>query len=296
MTNLPATSTTSASLSRNFGFWQDKAMTGPVLVTHHGRPRAVLVSAEAYEHMGDMDAASGANDTVSSDYDLIIDRMAEGLIVLDANLIILRVNRAAATYFKRSPGTMAGARLADLYPSLQETTKNRILNRVLRTGEAASFEAPSSIYPGQQLRIDAFPFGEGVAYLFQALPDEELRRQASESEALKALFLAHGASGTARLSTRGTFLAIDPSLLTMTDFAEGDLLAARLVDIVPVARRVELRAALEAVLNGNGAVAIPTEIMTRAGPELPVTIALSETREGFSIDGAAMLVTPRTPE
>lgn len=267
-------------------------MTGPVLVTHHGRPRAVLVSAEAYEQLGAAEPV-GAHADPGVDDDLVLDRMAEGLVVLDANLVVRRVNRAAASYFKRSPEAMMGARLSDLYPKLHETAKSRILNRVLRTGEATSFEEPSAIYPGQQLRIDAFPMGDGVAYLFQATGDEEQRHQAAENDALKALFAAHGAAGMARLSARGTFTAIDAPVLRMTGFEETDLLSARLVDIVPLQRRVEMRDALEQVLGGEGAIAVATEMMTRSGPEVAVTIALSETREGFAIDGAAMLVTPR---
>ena len=39
---------TAGEISRNFGQWQDRALGGPVIVTHHGRPRVVLVSADYY--------------------------------------------------------------------------------------------------------------------------------------------------------------------------------------------------------------------------------------------------------
>lgn len=36
---------TAGEISRNFGQWQDVALSGPVIVTHHGRPRVVMTSA-----------------------------------------------------------------------------------------------------------------------------------------------------------------------------------------------------------------------------------------------------------
>lgn len=50
---------TAAEVSRNFGRWQDQALAGPVVVTHHGRPRVVVVSAQQYEALT-LDGAAGA--------------------------------------------------------------------------------------------------------------------------------------------------------------------------------------------------------------------------------------------
>ena len=39
----------SAELTRNFAYWQDRAMHGPVTITYHGRPRYVLLAAESWD-------------------------------------------------------------------------------------------------------------------------------------------------------------------------------------------------------------------------------------------------------
>lgn len=49
---------TAAEVSRNFGRWQDHALAGPVVVTHHGRPRVVVVSAQHYDAMTGADGAA----------------------------------------------------------------------------------------------------------------------------------------------------------------------------------------------------------------------------------------------
>lgn len=55
---------TAAEVSRNFGRWQDQALAGPVVVTHHGRPRVVVVSAQQYDLMAEAsgEPAEGESD------------------------------------------------------------------------------------------------------------------------------------------------------------------------------------------------------------------------------------------
>ncbi|MBR0670533.1 MULTISPECIES: type II toxin-antitoxin system Phd/YefM family antitoxin [Acetobacterales] len=40
-----------AEAQRNFGLYQDKALTQPVAITRNGRPRTVLLSIEEYERL-----------------------------------------------------------------------------------------------------------------------------------------------------------------------------------------------------------------------------------------------------
>lgn len=40
-----------AEAQRNFGLYQDKALTRPVAITRNGRPRTVIISVEEYERL-----------------------------------------------------------------------------------------------------------------------------------------------------------------------------------------------------------------------------------------------------
>jgi prevent-host-death family protein len=40
-----------AEAQRNFGLYQDKALSQPVAVTRNGRPRVVMISVEEYERL-----------------------------------------------------------------------------------------------------------------------------------------------------------------------------------------------------------------------------------------------------
>lgn len=293
MPELPKLSTTAAQVSRNFGLWQDRAMAEAVLVTHHGRPRVVITSADSYTRLGEDAPQYESADRPAGVDSLVLDRMTQGLVVLDEAERIIRVNRAAAEHFRRPAEMLVGTRLSDLHPGAQSAIQSRIIQRVLRTGEAVTFESPSSLYPGQVFRIDAFAHGGGVAYLFQAVADEETRQSVADHEAMEALFAAHGAAGTAHITPRGTFASVDASLLELSGLREPDLHAIRLTDMVPPSSRPPVRDALEAVLNGSGPRGLDAEIVAREGHILPVRLALAETRSSFAIDGAVALITPR---
>ncbi|MBB5687030.1 PAS domain-containing protein [Sphingobium boeckii] len=281
--------TTAASLSRNFGLWQEKAMNQPVMVTHHGRPRAVLISVETYNSYK---AGGGGDPAPDGDDSLVIDAVAQCFVALDRDFIVRRVNRAATVYFGRSAAALLGRPLTALYPAVQDMARARSFARVLRTRQSHSFDILSIVHPDQRIRVDAFPYGSGVGYLFQALPGDEAKQQAAEIEALKDLFGAHGSAAMIRLSLRGCMTRFDDTLMRMTGLAEERLISAPLADIVIAQDRTALSRAVEKVLEGKGATALAAALVRGS----LVTIAIAETRSDYAIDGATVLVTPRAPD
>ena len=295
MSDEPLT-TTAADLSRHFGLWQDRAMSAPVMVTHHGRPRAVLISVEQYHHYeaGQGRAAAAALAENFNDA-AILDRISQGFVALDRDLVVLRLNHAATSYLGRSADHVLGKPLALLYPALMDATRSRIFAQVMRTGERISFEAPSSIYPDQFVRIDAFPHADGVGFLFHAVADAESQRQSSGGDALKALLAVALTVGTARISLRGTFARIDESLLAIIGGTAEALLSTPLIEIIAMPDRAALTKLMETVFEGHGAAAMPLAVTALDGTPLLVTLALAETRTAFAIDGAELLIVPRAP-
>ena len=281
--------TTAASLSRNFGLWQDKAMHQPVMVTHHGRPRAVLISVETYNRFS---ARAQSEPALAGDDTMVIDAVTQSFVALDSNFIVCRVNRAATIYFGCPAEDLLGQPLTALYPSLQDNSQARIFSRVMRTGQIQSFELPSAVYSGQILRVDAFPYRDGVGYLFQVIPDQEIRQQTAEADTLRALFAAHGSAGMARISLRGVIARADDTLVAMTGLSRDAVISEPLAIIVQPQDRMVLSRALENALEGKGASALP---ITLAGGKA-ATIAIAETRDTYNINGAAVLVTPRAPD
>ncbi|TCZ53903.1 type II toxin-antitoxin system Phd/YefM family antitoxin [Roseicella aquatilis] len=56
-----------AEAQRNFGLYQDKALTQPVAITRNGRPRTVLISIEEYERLKRRDRQVMRTEDMSQD-------------------------------------------------------------------------------------------------------------------------------------------------------------------------------------------------------------------------------------
>lgn len=70
-------SVAAAEVIRNFGFWQQQALQKPLVVTHHGRARVMLISTEHFEALTTGDAAPQAHDE-SDLLQLVLAHSAEG--------------------------------------------------------------------------------------------------------------------------------------------------------------------------------------------------------------------------
>lgn len=117
---------TAAEVSRNFGRWQDHALSGPIVVTHHGRPRVVVLSAHHYETLTGPDG--GAIDGVAGTERLqeLLAALAAyqsvtaggGTIRLSGRGVVTAMDESAARALGLAAEEMVGAPLTELvHPS-----------------------------------------------------------------------------------------------------------------------------------------------------------------------------------
>src|SRR5882757_3896933 len=110
---------TAAEITRNFGMWQDRANQAPVVVTHHGRTRCVLLSADAYEAMSSHSGrAMEPGEQAAIEHTLLVERIDEGFLTLDPVLNLRQVNTLAVMMLGRSREMLEGLSLADVIPGI----------------------------------------------------------------------------------------------------------------------------------------------------------------------------------
>lgn len=280
---------TAAEVCRNFGHWQDRAMLGPVLVTNHGRAKTVLLSADAWAE----GPVAGRAERQDGEATILLDRMTEAYLDLDDALRLRRANRAAAIALRVPADGLPGAGIGELFPAMATAAVERVLMRVMVTGEPRSFEVPSGGCGSPTLAMRAFPTGTGVGLFFALVADDPAARDAMlRMDALEALLAAHGRAGFAMLSPRGTFSTLCPAFAAMLGFEADRMAGVRLVDVVAIGQRGAVADAVEAVLGRGENVAMETALLSRRGDEPLVTVALTPVRSAYAIDGAALLVTP----
>ncbi|KQW72002.1 hypothetical protein ASE17_03785 [Phenylobacterium sp. Root77] len=286
---------TAGEISRNFGQWQDRALGGPVIVTHHGRPRVVLVSADYYSSSkADLSLSSREDHEPSfeTSQHAILDHVTEAFMALNAQLHITAVNHVFEALVGHSSSQIIGRFWEDLFPPTARTLMGEQLKRALRTGEALDFEAPGDVPGVRRYAFRAFPYPGGVAVLIQnRTAEREMQAQLHEARALDAALSMLPQVMVLRLNVRGVLTTVDPGFAKRLGFSSQELLSCRLPDIVRPRDRAELTAALEAVLQGGQPTQIATTMLVKDGGELPVRIGVATVINDLAPDGLVAAVT-----
>jgi PAS domain S-box-containing protein len=290
---VPAAHATAGEVSRNFGQWQDIALTGPVIITHHGRPRVVLLSAERFASWSDAAEAehSLGDQTAETSREALLENTTEGFIALDAALRVTKVNPVFEALAARSAGQLVGANWSDLFPLPTQAVMAEQMRRVLRTGEAVEFEADSTVQSGRHYVVRIFPYPGGVAALFVNRTEEHsLRGRLRYARAMRAATAAMPRLAVARLNIRGVLAEMDDDFLQLTGFSSAELLDCRLTDIIRPLDRRPLTQALERVLQGGPAARMTTCLLVKAGDERPIELCLAPILRDGASDGVMALI------
>jgi PAS domain S-box-containing protein len=272
---------TAGQISRNFGMWQDRAFAGPVVVTHHGRPRVVMLSADHYT-LGEEAAGAPSEAQLSA----LLNHIGEGFLALDREMRIVAVNPVFEAYVGKAANQVVGASWPALFPELAGSVMAEQYHRVLRTGEATEFEVVSSVFPGRVISVRAFPYGDGMAVLFvNRTAEREREDRLSEGLALEAAASALPGLALATLNLRGGLAQVDDAFVALTGFDRAELMRCRLADILRPRDRMALNDAIDAALADAPPRAVFVRLLSRSGVEAPVHLSLAPIRRGDRPEG-----------
>lgn len=131
-------------------------------------------------------AASARSDLTEADARLeaVLDSLADGHIIVDADWKVLIVNAAAERYFHLDRQAMRGRSLWELFPTARGTAFEAYFQRAA-AGEAVRFETSSTLFKGIEVAVTAAPLPEGgVSIAFDDITDRKRSEAAvRESEA-----------------------------------------------------------------------------------------------------------------
>lgn len=275
---------TAGEISRNFGQWQDVALSGPVIVTHHGRPRVVMISAEHYAAAGLAEGPAGfdndsALQTAETAKSAILGHLNEAFVALDPDLRITAVNTVFEDLKGASAAQLVGLAWTEVFSAPVQALIGEQFRRVLRTGETLEFESESTVQSGRSFGVRVFPYPGGVAALFVNRTEErDLRARLDRASALEAALSVLPDVATARLNIRGVLTSMDADFLQLTGFSEAELRDCRLSDIVRPAERRALAQAVEQALQGAAPSRLQMTLLVKDGAERTVELALATVR------------------
>jgi PAS domain S-box-containing protein len=286
---------------RNFGFWQTRALTAPVVVTHHGRPRLVLMSAEAYDEISAAKGPAGIGHNSEDDpgrlqalalYSGLSRHMSEGFIGFDNELRIVEVNHAAERFTGRSRAELVNLDFGHALPTAVQSLAHDRLQRVLRTGQSFEFETQSTIHPMLRVAVRTFPYDGGAALVFRDITEhEELVDSHQSLESLVHAMDAHPAVGSGRLDARGRFKEVQGKFSGWLGLSWSEMPDLHLDDLVIRADRKRVRDAFEAAWETRSPKEVEACFMRRGGEDVLLHLVLSPLVRDFAVQDILMLAT-----
>ncbi len=276
-------SVTAGEISRNFGHWQDRALETPVIVTHHGRPRVAVVSANLFSSL----AGGGGTTTIRSQCETalsaVMGAMSEAFIAFDSFLKVVTVNHPFEALAGLSSAQLAGRTWHELFPAPSQALIGEQLLRALKAGEVVEFESCAAPTGDRRCSMRAFPYPEGVALLvLNRSQERDLRRRFEEATAFRTATSNLHDVGAARLNIRGVFAELDERFAAMTGFQVEELLDYRLTDVVRPAERHALAARIEEVLRTQAPTVQPATLLVKNGGEREIELSLAPVLEDCS--------------
>ncbi len=214
----PERTYTAFEANRSFGRIQEEAAQSPVILTHHGRPRTVILSIEEYDRLieGRAEPRDESARAQRRKLLMILDTIQEAYLSLDREWRYVTINRAAELYLGQPRDDLVGQVWTDAFPALRGSEAEEQLARAMHQGEAVSFIWSSAVHPARRVEVRAFPLplpegGIGVLFrnvsererLERRLREVEARLKAIESEVDDRAIIAFDADGAVRSWSRG---------------------------------------------------------------------------------------------
>lgn len=285
-----------ADFIRGFANWRLQSARKPVVVTHHGKDAHVLISLDDYRRLdrdGAAEVVSGSNQLQASLAGLV-EAIRDGVILIDRGWRIVAVNPAASDMLGTAAAALIGGDLGAALPGLDGSLLSHRLNRLIDYRERFSGDMPAILRPRQWLRVDLVPVPVGGAIILRDVSETMEECAAGDARsALLATVEADGSIGHARITVRETVETANDALTAMVGVDAAAIRRVRFSALLAIGQRQAFVEALETVFRTGEPARIGSEMITRDGAILPVTLSIAEVRGAYASDGAVILATPR---
>lgn len=298
------TRVSAADLVRNFGFWQEKAISGPVFITHHRRDRLVLLSIDQYNSIGaDADAAQGGSETgrpqargpaddIATELSAIIENMNDAYLLLDPDETILRVNSRLEALWMVSRDQLIGRKIETFLPAHRSNLILQKIRRVLLTKEPDNIEYRSQSTPNVHLATRLWPHPRGVLLMTTNITELTLlRQQSAEAESLTGAIDRHPQVAHVQIDAKGRFLYSDETIQVWTGFDSGTLANTRISDICAPDDRRRIMDAVEDVIGAHVPSALTARFLGRNFSEHAVHLTLAPIMSGQNATALTVIAT-----
>ncbi|WP_326524298.1 PAS domain-containing protein [Sphingomonas sp.] len=280
--------TVSASeLVRRFGAWQDRALSAPVYIRHHGRARLVLASVDFMQRL--VDAPGRAHRDPFDQAQALLDLIPAMVIVADQDLHVRAMTPSAHRHFARDD--VSGIALEGLLPDGIRPIVMRAVDQVCATGIVETFLL--RIGGGGERRMDVTvqPYGPGVAIVGRDREETDARVERNAlSDAVQQTLAVLGDVAILRINLRGFVTEATPTFGAMTGLSVEAYRSVRLATLFDIGSRAGVSDAFERAVERIEPQAADAVLLVNRGAAVPVRVGLSAEMLRSSIDAVIATV------
>lgn len=291
-----AVSVSAGEISRNFGLWQDKAVAGPVIVTHHGRPRVVLLSADQYATFQCIPSAPDGSPldlAFETALSAVLDNTTEAFISFDHSLNVTAINRVFESMFGQIASHVVGRAFDAVFPLAAQSVIGEQLRRALKTGEVIEFFSPTTTENQRYYAYRAFPYPDGIAVLIvNQTAEREFRIDQQNASALRLALSGLPSVCAVYMNVRNVICGVDASFAALSGFSKEELMGFRLTDVVLPKDRPEVTQVLEEVLQMGAPRTFRMNLLVKGQAEQLVEVSAAPIVREAMCEGIAVVLTP----
>lgn len=281
-----------AEFIRGFANWRMQAAREPVVVTHHGKDAHVLISLDDYRRLDGEGPAEAAD--LQQSLAGLVESIRDGVILIDRQWRIAAINPAASDMIEVAAARLIGEDIRAALPLLAGNILLHHLVRLIDFRERFAGDVPAILRPRQWLHIELVPVPVGGAIILRDVSEAMEHHAAADArQAMADALQAHGAIGHARLSVRERVEAANDALTALVGVDAAAIRRVRFSALLAIGQRQAFAEALEGVFRSGAPVRIASEMVTRDGVTVGVTLSIAEIRGPYCSDGAVVVVTPR---
>lgn len=286
-----------AAFIRGFANWRLQSARNPVVVTHHGKDAHVLISLDDYRRLGPSAEGGGSTtDRLQQSLAPLVESLRDAIILIDREWRIAAANPAATDMLEVACADLVGTSLTVAMPRIEGSLLWHYIIRLIDHRERFSGEIPDLLRPRQWLRADLVPVPVGGALILRDVSGTMEDFAGNDArQALLAAVEAEGGIGRARISVRETVEAANETLTGLIGVESAAIRRVRFSALLVVSHRAAFAEALESLLRSGRPTQLASQIVTRDGDAIDVKLTMTEIRGPYSIDGAVVLVTRRSP-
>lgn len=264
--------TVSASeLVRRFGEWQERALTQPVYIRHHGRPRLVLASVDFLEHIVSSRPPDGPG---SRTLQALLDITDAFVILTDDRLCVVNMSMAARHHL--GDPDWHGRPLAELMPPPIAPIIARAVDQVRASAVPENLQLRIDAATGRRLDITVHPYGSGIAILARDRGEADARiATAAIADAVRETLSLLGDIAVLRINLRGYVTEATPSFAALCGLAPEAYRSVRAATLFDVSTRMVVSDAIERAIERLEPQRLDARLMVNRGETIDVRVAIS---------------------